>query len=347
MNERSKVLLPVNYPPITSWQWHASLFSILANEEYALNWIYSNYIQLRCYPEKDEITNNSIFMFDFIPGDSSLKECPYLLTEIITIEQILSYSTDFLTFLLKTLDLSYYIFGICDETNMLNRGRRILHQLFIYGYDLEAQVFYVGDFTFARNYSYTAVPFDKVIEGFINVQPGEDFVFNHNYKEMRGLYLIKKNTDEKYYSFDVNFVKRSFNEYLYGLNTKEHFLQMRNMIDTNSFGVNTYDSIIKQLDLIKEKKNTWYDYRPFHIMYDHKVLMWNRLNYMMKNKYLTYDRELLDNYELVKSEILKARNTFIKANVKKDIGMLDKIKSYIIDTRNMEIEILSKVEKQI
>lgn len=347
MNNKGKVILPVNYPPITSWQWHASLFSILANEEYALEWIYSNYIQLRCYPEKDEITGNRIFLLDFMPGDSSLKECPYLLPQIITQEQILSYSDDILTFLLKSLDLSYYIFGICDETNMLNRGQRILHQLFIYGYDLESQVFYVGDFTFARKYSYTTVPFEKVVDGFLNVQPGEDFVFNHNYKNMRGLYLLKKNTEEKYYTFDPKFVKRTLNEYINGLNTKEHFLQMRNNLSSNVFGVNTYNSIIEQLRLLEEKINTWYDYRPFHIMYDHKVLMENRLKYMMNNKYIPFNQDLLNEYDLVKTALLKARNTFIKAIVKRDIDMLGKIKTYLLEAKEKEIEILSLVESQL
>ncbi len=348
MNNKSKVVLPVNYPPITSWQWHASLFSILANEEYALEWIYSNYIQLRCYPETDEITGNSIVFLDFMPGDSSLKECPYLLSEIISQEQILSYSNDILSFLLKTLDLSYYIFGICDETNMLNRGRRILHQLFIYGYDLESQIFYVGDFTFAGKYSYTTVPFEKVVEGFLNVQPGEDFVFNHNYKGMRGLYLIKKNTEEKYYSFDTKFVKRTLNEYINGSNTKEHFLQMRNNFSNNIFGVNTYNAIIEhEICMLEKKINTWYDYRPFHIMYDHKVLMENRLKYMMDKNYIPFDQQLINDYGVVKDALLKARNTFIKANLKKDTDMLGKIKSYLLEAREREIELLSLVERKL
>ena len=41
--------LPVTYPMITSWQWHATLFSILSDDENAKKWIFSNYIQLRCY----------------------------------------------------------------------------------------------------------------------------------------------------------------------------------------------------------------------------------------------------------------------------------------------------------
>ena len=45
----SKKILPISYPMITSWQWHATLFSIIGDDEKAKNWIFSNYIQLRCY----------------------------------------------------------------------------------------------------------------------------------------------------------------------------------------------------------------------------------------------------------------------------------------------------------
>jgi hypothetical protein len=345
---KGSVVLPVNYPPITSWQWHASLFSILYNDELALNWIFSNYIQLRCYPEKDELTGNSILLTDFMPGDNSLYECPYLLSEIITHKQISVYFDDFLEFLLKSIDLSYYIFGICDETDMLNRGRRILHQLFIYGYDLEKQLFHVGDFTFTRGrYSYLTLPFDKVIKGFLNVNPGEDFVFNNEYKDMSGLYLLSKNTKREYYEFDSQLVKRNLNEYLNSYATNDHFRQNRNNNGPYIFGVNTYDAIIHHICLLEEHINTWYDYRPFHILYDHKVLMENRLKYMMDKNYIPFNQDILDRYDSVKNKILVSRNSFIRANTRKDTKLLTKIKQHLLSAKEEEIDILSAVESKL
>ena len=34
----SKKILPISYPMITSWQWHATLFSIIGDDEKAKNW---------------------------------------------------------------------------------------------------------------------------------------------------------------------------------------------------------------------------------------------------------------------------------------------------------------------
>lgn len=73
----NKKILPVSYPMITSWQWHATLFSILGDDEKAKNWIFSNYIQLRCYNIEEIFTGDEMLLADMMPGSSSLKECPY------------------------------------------------------------------------------------------------------------------------------------------------------------------------------------------------------------------------------------------------------------------------------
>ena len=93
----SKKVLPISYPMITSWQWHATLFSIIGDEEKAKNWIFSNYIQLRCYNIEEIFTGDEMLLADMMPGSSSLKECPYLLFSLLTKEQVESYCGDMYT----------------------------------------------------------------------------------------------------------------------------------------------------------------------------------------------------------------------------------------------------------
>ena len=84
----NKKILDVTKPIITSWQWHATLFSILSDDENAKRWIFSNYIQLRCYNIQEIFTGDEMLLADIMPGSSSLKECPYLITSLLTKEQI-------------------------------------------------------------------------------------------------------------------------------------------------------------------------------------------------------------------------------------------------------------------
>ena len=106
----SKKILPTSYPMITSWQWHATLFSIIGDDEKAKNWIFSNYIQLRCYNIEEIFTGDEMLLADMMPGSSSLKECPYLLFSLMTKEQVESYCGDILTFIKKTINLGGYIY---------------------------------------------------------------------------------------------------------------------------------------------------------------------------------------------------------------------------------------------
>ena len=154
----NKKILPVSYPMITSWQWHATLFSILGDDEKAKNWIFSNYIQLRCYNIEEIFTGDEMLLADMMPGSSSLKECPYLLFSLMTKEQVESYCGDIINFIIKTIDLNGYVYGVFDEAKILcdsGADYKFPHELFIFGYDKDKEEFHVGDFTFGEHYSYS------------------------------------------------------------------------------------------------------------------------------------------------------------------------------------------------
>ena len=157
--------LPVTYPMITSWQWHATLFSILSDDDNAKKWIFSNYIQLRCYNIQEIFTGDDMLLADIMPGSSSLKECPYLITSIMTKQQIESYTGNIIDFIIKTIDLDGYVYGVFDEARILSDydvDYKFPHELFIYGYNMDEEVFYVGDFTFKDHYSYNTVSFADI-----------------------------------------------------------------------------------------------------------------------------------------------------------------------------------------
>ena len=66
------------------------------------------------------------------------------------------------------------------------------HELFIYGYDMDKEVFHVGDFTFKDHYSYNTVSFEDVRRGYDDITASDDHMFKDDYKGTRGLYVIYK-----------------------------------------------------------------------------------------------------------------------------------------------------------
>lgn len=338
--------LPVTYPMITSWQWHATLFSILSDDENAKKWIFSNYIQLRCYNIQEIFTGDEMLLTDMMPGSSSLKQCPYLVYSLLTKEQIESYCGNIIDFIIKTIDLEGYVYGVFDESRILcdvEVDYKFPHELFIYGYNKEEEVFYVGDFTFQDRYSYNTVSFAEVERGYEVISEKEDHMIKDEYKGKRGLYVIIKNSDFVAYDLDIELVKTTLKEYLNSKDTKNHFRMMRNRFDDTTFGIQVYDRVLSQIDKQLHATEPDFDVRALHVMYDHKVLMYERIKYLMNNGYLKYNQEMLDEYSAVVTNMLAARNLIVRISITGEIEASVRFKTYFDAAKEKEIGILFKV----
>ncbi len=347
----SKIRLPLAKPLITSWQWHATLFSILSDDENAKKWIFSNYIQLRCYDIQEIFTGDEMLLADMMPGSSSLKECPYLITSLMTKEQITSYMNgDIIDFIIRTIDLGGYVYGVFDEAKILSDAAvdyKFPHELFIYGYNKDKEYFYTGDFTFRDKYSHSTVSFDDIRRGYEDITAADDHMFKDDYKGTRGLYVIMKNTDTTYYDVDTVLICRTIREYLNSEDTKDHFRMMRNRFDDTVFGLKVYDKVLDRINKQMASEEPDYDIRALHVMYDHKVLMYDRIKYLMANDYMDYDQALLDEYEEVVKNILSARNLLIKISVNDDVSQAVRFKTYFDIAREKEEAVLNQVVERL
>lgn len=343
--------LPVTNPLITSWQWHATLFSILSNDENAKKWIFSNYIQLRCYNIEEIFTGDDMLFCDMMPGSSSLKQCPYLVTSMMTKEQIESYCGNIIDFIIKTIDLGGYVYGVFDEAKILSPETidyKFPHELFIYGYDLDKQIFNVGDFTFKDHYtSDNTVTFEDIRKGYEDITASDDHMFKDDYKGKRGLYVIIKNSDTSAYELDTTLIRDTINEYLNSVDSKNHFRMMRNRFDDTTFGVEVYDRVLKRIQDQMQAEEPDFDIRALHLMYDHKKLMLERIQYLMANNCIDYDKNLLDSYSNVVRNMLAARNLLIKISITGDVSEAVKFKQYFAIAKEKEMSVLQEVLSQM
>ena len=338
--------LPVTYPMITSWQWHATLFSILSDDENAKKWIFSNYIQLRCYDIQEIWTGEDILLTDMMPGSSSLKQCPYLVFSLLTKEQIESYCGNVIDFIIKTIDLNGYVYGVFDEAKILcdaDVDYKFPHELFIYGYDRDKEVFYVGDFTFQDHYSYNTVSFADIERGYEVITASEDHVFKDDHKGGRGLYVVIKNSQNLTYELDKELIKVNLREYLNSMDSKNHFRMMRNRFNDTTFGIKVYDRVLAQIDKQLHKPEPDFDISALHVMYDHKVLMYERIKYLMNNGVIKYNQTILDEYATVVTNMLTARNLLVRISITGEIEACQRFKTYLDAAKEKEIGILFKV----
>jgi hypothetical protein len=331
----------MKYPPITSWQWQANLLAVLTTEDTSWPWIYSNYIMISCSEERDKGKNP--MWLDFIPsGPYAMVDCPWVKASVI--EKELIQTNTIKEYLINLIDKDYYIYGFFNETELLERAfdDTFYHDLFIYGYDKEKNIFNVADFTFKEKYSFETGDIDKVCKGFLD----SSIKYFEILYAKGGLLLLKKNYLDTY-EFDRCLVHNYFNSYI----DPGDFFDIRSVrtqyfINTK-YGIDVYDMIVEITNSLYE--NNLYDVKTLHNLYDHKVLMVSRIEYMLNNGYLDMPMSSLNDFIDIrnKSEILWRLTLKMRASQKRDDDKRDYIANELINIKNMEVELYKKVRNKI
>lgn len=333
------LILPINEKPIiTSWQWHAALFSILQDDEKAIQWIYSNYIQLRLVIDRKK----KLHFLDFLPGDTTLSKCPYIFFQPVIDEQIKMCCQSIIDFIKKSLDMGLYVFGIFDQGKLIGKNHKFPHEVFIYGYDDENKYFYTKDFIF-NNGKYTGkrISYSDIEYAYQNIT-NEDFKFRNllnNYK--RGLFLIGKNTDRLYYQLDINWLKVLLSDYLDSSNTHNRSKICWQKRDENDYiyGIKIYDRLCEFLE--NHERTLVDDIRPLHVLYDHKLLMRSRINYLHDKGYI--GSQFMGGLRILEQESLNIRNLYLKMSIKGNRSAFKELNKKLLVLRNLECEIYSEL----
>lgn len=291
-----KRVLPMAYPEITSWNWVAGLLSILSNYDDTKGWIYSNYIMLVC--RKENRTSSDKLFLDFLPFHP-LVVCPFIKLENYNRKTILQYYETYNEFLINSINNNKYIYCTADQGFMFKKNKKFIHEMFIFGYSTENNNAYVADFTFRGKYSYEAIDIDLLTESIKLVTEEDDFI--------NGVRLVQFNESTKY-EFNLERVKKLFKLYL----EPDYMIS-----DINSkvvYGIDIYEMGDRQIDETYINRTPW-DVRFYHNLYDHKIIMINRLKYMKKYGYANVPIEVIEEFVNLSQIVLRMRNLCIKLNI--------------------------------
>lgn len=118
---------------------------------------------------------------------------------------------------------------------------------------------------------------------------------------------------------------------------------MRNRFTDTTFGVNVYERVLNRIHEQMDKDEPDFDIRALHLMYDHKVLMYERIKYLMANGYLDYNEDLIKTYSVVVKNLLAARNLLIKISINGNVSEAQKFKSYFAIAKEKELGVLLEV----
>lgn len=325
-----KRVLPFKYPTITSWTWIAGTFAILENYENSYPWLYNNFTQMFCETHEKWVSAH------YIPHLDVFSRCPLLKTALIERKILLYDNKDIIELIKQCINLGYYVYCKMDEKCIIGYEKPCLHELMIYGYDDEQSVCYIADFILnsSQKYSFATTSYDNIREAYKSVNEKDDDM-QDGIGGDGGIFIMSVNSEYKY-EFDMELMITSLNDYVqckdsgaiyrtYNIKKESSFSKGLKKL---SYGLDVYKEISEYY--LKVGDGMYFFIMPLHILFDHKVLMLKRLEYLKNKLNISIPEELIQQCNHLMKEALCIRNLGVKYWVKKDRRILKNISSHLL-----------------
>ena len=303
-----KKILPITIPPVIGYLHHAYPLSILANEEAYLPWFHSNYIQLYCPYNLQNLSSRTLKFNFYRRPDQRVSFSPYLKVQLLNRDLIFKSPTDIVPFIVACIDKGYYVQPTVDEyflpDSAAYQKRPLVHETLIYGYDNQA---FVG-MGYNKNGDYASyhIMFSELEQAIVQA----DLTGHY---DPNGLRLFKYDSQARY-DFDIHLVQEQITDLLHSRNTSHRFRIVANPVD-DAYGLATYSPLKSYIESFLYSPLS-FDIRPAHILWEHKKCMVDRLKYMETQGYLKSEDGFSAQYDevarktgMLRMMLLKFRKT--------------------------------------
>ncbi|APO47216.1 hypothetical protein BS614_26310 [Paenibacillus xylanexedens] len=317
-------LLHIETPIITSYPRNANFIAMLSGQHpYFEDWLLMNHIQLAS--TIDEKQNFWIYFYEPL----SRQYHPLLNKQELQKETFVELKIDLISFLTTNLDKNFYIYLSVDTyyiSAYSNPTEHYAHDLFIYGYSITENIFYIADFFENGKYSFRSASFKEIENAFHSQYPEKNVEFD-------SIQLLSLNSSKKYI-FDVPYFKKMIEDYLHSNKTFDTYRLIDSYAFDHTFGMNVYDVLTEQL--ITRPSNASM-IKALHVVSDHKKLMLKRIQYLYEHKIIN-DENLYYLFEKVYRLSLVMRNSSLK-NLISGLDLSSQIK-YVKELKEQETHAL-------
>lgn len=327
-----QIRLPVVYPPITSYPYIANSLSILwVKKEKVLPWICDHYIQLVIRPKhsrtRSDFYENADMGSYIIPGNF----CPFL--SWLRNNQTTANFYKFTDYIEYQISHGYYLEACLDvfylSCSKKFKNKHFIHQTFIYGFDSENKYVFISDFYDHGKYSRKVVSYDEINKSI----EGIDFLIN--------LYKF----EDFDYKININLLKATADDYINGRDSMNKFQYSYQSFNQDIiYGINYYNYLLDVF--IKEEP---IDVRPFHVLYDHKILMKIRLEYLKKIE--KFDDSDIDNIIKLNNWLIEMsfilRSLVIKYNITHNYDIKKRISEKCSSIKESDCQLFIKLLKYL
>lgn len=251
-----KKMLQVTYPPITSYSTHAAILSVLCDDEDFIPWFICHYTQLRLI--EDGIDDGFEYM---ILGDRELT-CDYLEQyHLPSFASVFIDPSNIVSFIKEMILKGFYLLITVNAKYIRNykKDHDFCHAIFIYGFDDDINMFYVGDFFRNQKYAYEQCSYDEMREAFE--------MKNKEYW-LTGIRLFRKKKNQ--FQFNLQEFRGVLQDYLY----PEDHLYILMCFDKPCFKIGhqvVYEKLYDELMCFRECGEA--DIRLYSVFSDHIIVI--------------------------------------------------------------------------
>ena len=345
-------ILPITYPSITSYPGRANVYAISENNSSIRPWLMENYIQTESLYMKERMECDIDFFIKptimyrvNTAVESQYIFNPYLKVMTIDTEEI--GTKDIIFYLEEHLEKGFYISVAINTGYIKAYSHRTLHAVFIYGYDMEKEEFLIADFFKNGKYSFEKCSFLEMKEAIEHYDPGMMTWGGHPYKKSN-ITLIK--IDETFtYDFRLNNFVELLLEYLGVHNNLERLFRLTNCLCEETafrkFGITHYDNMIEYMNQLIDNQQVVENIRLFHVFYDHKVALRQRIQYLIENKFCA--ERYLDLFYDIERKALILRNLVIKEAITGKDRNMRKIVNELKVLKEKEYQAIDRIVEMI
>lgn len=242
------------------------------------------------------------------------------------------------------IDEGFYVYcvGNTEYIPAYHNDRYWAHNLMVYGYDDTNQTFYLMDFFQNGKYKRETCSYDEMEKALQTAQMNRHFV--------NLIYGMKLKEIE--YKFEVDMLLEKLTDYLDSVNlfckyrtrmdeefysnkggNAYYYFSYAEMKDLYYFGLSFYDKLAD----MAEKKSLRLK-RPLDLLYEHKLLMSRRLDFLWKNRYMRdseYDKLKRTCDDMVKLSLI-ARNKYLKDQIRSSGSSQKSLKERILEVQEKD-----------
>ena len=305
--------LPVVYPPISSYPGIANPMSFLwVHKDKVLPWLCDRYIQLIIRPDHYSPGD----FYEHADTDNFIRPnelCPFY--GLMRNNQTTAHFDKFTDYIEYNIDHEYYLEACLDNFylscshDFYQKSHLRIHPTFIYGYDKEKQVIYIADFYENGKYIQTTATYDEINK---SIEGIDYFIWSYKYQNCN-------------YELNLNLLKLYLSDFLNSTDSFHKFEFSAPSYNHNAlFGLDYYqyahDVFIQPAEKI--------DIRPLHILYDHKIMMQIRLEYLHTQNIISpkHFQELMELTNQSLKNALYLRNTVLKYNLSQKQTLISSLK---------------------